>query len=55
VGLGKVLPDQLKHQQLVKIRIEQGTRNGIEIPVMVVSASGNVNNHDAPTYPSYFT
>ena len=48
-GGGKVLPDELQHQQLVKIGIQQGARNGIQLPVMVVRAPGQVNNHVNPT------
>jgi hypothetical protein len=46
---GKQLPDQLEHQQFVKIGIQQGTRNGIQIPVMIVRTSGNIDDHNVPT------
>jgi hypothetical protein len=39
----------LKHQQLVKIGIQHGARNGVQIPVMVVRAPGKVDNHSAFT------
>ena len=46
MGRGKMLPDELQHQQLVEIRIQQRTRDGIEFPVMVVRAPGEVDNHN---------
>ena len=51
MGIGKMLPDELEHQQLVKIRIEQRPSNGIEFPVMVVRASCKVDNHYAFNVP----
>jgi hypothetical protein len=41
----KVFPDELEHQQFVKICIEQGPRDGIHLPVMVVRAAGKVDDH----------
>ena len=41
----KVLPDELEHEELVEIRVEQGADNGIEFPVMVMRAFGEVNDH----------
>ena len=43
--LGKVLPDELKHEEFVEIGIEQGARDGIQFPVMVVRAPGQVDDH----------
>src|SRR6185503_12223085 len=43
----KMLPDKLKHQQLVEIRIEQRSRNRIELPIMIVCASRQIDNHCA--------
>src|SRR5580658_3852866 len=43
-----MLPDKLQHQQLVEIRIEQGPGDGIELPVMVMRAPGQVDDHDGP-------
>ncbi len=37
---GKMLPDELEHEQFVEIRVEQGTRDGIHLPVMIVRAPG---------------
>ncbi len=45
-GLGEVLPDELEHEQLVKVGIEERARDGIEFPIMVVRAPGEVNDHD---------
>jgi hypothetical protein len=42
-----MLPDKLQHQQLVEIRIQQRSRNRIELPVMVMRASSKVNDHVA--------
>ena len=44
-GGGVMFPDELEHQELVKIGIEERARDGIELPVMVVCAAGQVNNH----------
>ena len=46
----EVLPDELQHQQLVKVGVKQGAHNGIEFPVVVVRTAGNVNDHE-----DYFT
>ena len=44
-SLPEMLPDKLQHQQLVKIRIQQRSRNRIELPVVVVRAPCQVDNH----------
>jgi hypothetical protein len=44
-----VLPDELEHQQLVEIGIEQGAGNGIKLPIVVVRAPGEIDNHDSFT------
>lgn len=41
-----MLPDELEHEQLVKICIEQRTRNRIELPIMVVRPPGDINDHN---------
>ena len=46
VRLGKMLPDELEHQELVEIGVEQGARDGIHLPVVVVRAPGEIDNHD---------
>jgi hypothetical protein len=40
-----MLPDELKHQQLVEIGIEEGPDNGIQFPVVVVRPLGEVHDH----------
>jgi hypothetical protein len=49
VRLGKVLPDELEHEELVEIGVEQRSRDRIEPPVVVVRSPGKINNHDAFT------
>jgi hypothetical protein len=44
-----VLPDELEHEQLVKVGVEQGARNGIQLPVMVVRAPGEFDDHPVLT------
>jgi hypothetical protein len=44
-----MLPDELEHQELVKVRIQQGARNGIQLPVVIVRAPGEINDHDLIT------
>src|SRR5580692_6793511 len=51
LGRAKMLPDELEHQQLVEIRIQQRTRDRVQFPVMVVRTPGNVNNHSDPNLP----
>src|ERR1700739_3562979 len=43
--LGKMLPDELQHQQLVEIRVEQRPDDGIEFPIVVVRAFCKVDDH----------
>lgn len=38
-GLGKALPDELEHQKLVEIGVEQGAGDGVQLPVVVVGAA----------------
>src|SRR5271169_1108843 len=40
-----MLPDELQHQQLIKIGIEQGPGNRVEFPVVVVPPLGEVHDH----------
>jgi hypothetical protein len=42
-----VLPDELQHQQLVEIRIQQRPDDRIQFPVMIVSATRKINNHNS--------
>ena len=41
----EVLPNELQHEQLVEVGIEQRTHDGIELPVVVVRALGKVHIH----------
>ena len=45
VRLREMPPDELEHEELVKIGVEKRTRDGIELPVMVVRAPGQIDNH----------
>ena len=45
-GGGKVLPDELEHEQLVEVGVEQGARDRIEFPVVVMRAASNVDDHN---------
>ena len=47
VGFRKMFPDKLQHQQLVKVSIEQGAGNRVQLPVVVVRPLSEVNNHRA--------
>jgi hypothetical protein len=51
-----MLPDELKHQELVKIGIEQRPGNRVEFPVVVVRPFGEVNDHRVPSacYLAYY-
>jgi hypothetical protein len=43
----KVLPDELQHQQLVEVCVEQRPHDGVQLPVMIVRALGEVDVHRA--------
>src|SRR6185437_16112904 len=49
VKMREIFPDELEHQKLVEVGIEQRTRDGIEFPVMVMCAPCQVDDHDAST------
>ena len=42
---GEVLPDELEHEQLVEVGVEQRADDGVELPVVVVRALGEVDIH----------
>ena len=42
---GEVLPDELQHEQLVEVGVEQRAHDGVELPVVVVRALGEVDVH----------
>src|SRR5580704_1882103 len=50
-GFGELLPDELEHKEFVEIGVEQGSRNRIQLPIMVVGPPREVDDHDAPTLP----
>jgi hypothetical protein len=41
-----MLPDELEHEKLVEIRVEQGARDGVHLPVVIVRTPGKIDNHD---------
>ena len=43
---GEMLPDELEHEELVEIGVEQGAGDGIHLPVVIVRAAGEIDNHD---------
>ena len=45
LDLGEVLPDELQHQQLVEVRVEQRADDRVQTPVMVVGPLGEVHIH----------
>ncbi len=45
VGGGEVLPDELEHEELVEVGVEEGADDGVELPVVVVRALGEVDVH----------
>ncbi len=47
VGFGEMLPDELEHEELVEVGIEQRARDRIEFPVMVVGAASEVDDHSS--------
>jgi hypothetical protein len=49
-----MLPDELKHQQLVEIRIQQRADDGIQLPVVVVGTFRKVDDHRAKGKPPSF-
>ena len=49
VRLRKMLPDELEHQEFVEISVEQRARDGIHLPVVIVRAPGEIDNHDSLT------
>jgi hypothetical protein len=40
-----MLPDELEHEKFVEVRVEQGARDGIHLPVVIVRAAGQIDNH----------
>jgi len=50
-GFRKLFPDELEHQKFVKVGIEQGPRNRVQFPIVVVCAARQVDNHNPNTLP----
>ena len=44
---GEMLPDELQHQQLVEVGIEQRPDDRVEFPVVVMRAFSEVNDHSS--------
>src|SRR5215470_10941193 len=44
-----MLPDELQHEQLIEIRIEQRASNRIQFPIVVVRAPRKINDHNGFT------
>jgi hypothetical protein len=40
-----MLPDELEHKEFVEVGIEQGPRDGVQFPVVVVRPLGEVDDH----------
>ena len=45
MGVREVLPDELEHEELVKVGVEERAHDGIELPIVVVRAFGEVDVH----------
>ena len=45
MGLREVLPDELEHEELVKVGVEERAHDGIELPIVVMRAFGEVDVH----------
>ena len=48
---GETFPDELQHQELVEIGVEQRARDGIDFPVVVVRATGKIDDHGGIRLP----
>jgi hypothetical protein len=47
VGVREVFPDELEHEELVEVGVEQRADDGVKLPVVVVGALGEVDVHRA--------
>ena len=45
-GLRKVLPDELEHEQFVEVCIQKRSSDRVEFPVMAVSATREIDDHE---------
>jgi len=46
-----LLPDELEHEEFVEVGVQEGAGDGIQLPVMVVSATGEIDDHGGITLP----
>ena len=46
-----MLPDELQHQQLIKVGVQQRAHNGVKVPVMVMRAFREVDDHAVSSLP----
>ena len=46
----EMLPDELEHQELVEVGVEQGASDGIDFPVVIMRAPGEVDDHEGLLY-----
>jgi hypothetical protein len=47
VELREVFPNELQHQQLIKIGVEQRSRDRVELPVVVMRPLSEIDDHRA--------
>jgi len=45
----EALPDELEHQEFVKVSVEEGPRDRVQFPIMIVSAPSEINDHNRST------
>ena len=45
LGGGEVFPDELEHEEFIEVGVEERARDGVEFPVVVVRATGDVDYH----------
>ncbi len=46
---GKPLPDELEHQELVEVCVEKRAGDGVQLPVVIVGAAREVDDHNEIT------
>ena len=47
--LPEMLPDELEHEELVEVGVEQGAGDGVHLPVVIVRAPDKIDHHVDPT------
>ncbi len=45
MGVREVFPDELEHEELIEVGIEERAHDGVELPVVVMRAFGEVDVH----------